>query len=119
MLGRLRTELQNLADPRVAAHSQRFFKTGPGEYGEGDQFIGIRVPVLRRIARKYERLTILQAEDLLQSKIHEHRQVALFILVGRFKRGHDAERKKIYTLYLRNTAYINNWDLVDASAERK
>ena len=117
MLGRLRTALKALADPKVAAHSQRFFKTGPGQYGEGDQFIGIRVPVLRRLARQYKDLPIEQAENLLRSKIHEYRQVALFILVGRYRRGNEAEREVIYTCYLRNTVHINNWDLVDASAE--
>ncbi len=117
MLEGLRNELQNLADPRVAAHSQRFFKTGPGEYGEGDQFIGIRVPVLRRLARKYASLPTPAVERLLRAKIHEHRQTAVFILVGRFKTGTEAERRAIYALYLRHTADINNWDLVDASAE--
>ena len=117
MLARLRRELKTLTDPQVAAHSQRFFKTGPGQYGEGDQFIGIRVPALRRLARRYEDLPIDQAESLLRSKIHEYRQIALFILVGRYRRGNAAERAEIYKRYLRNTAHINNWDLVDASAE--
>ncbi len=117
MLARLFNELQNLSDPSVAAHSQRFFKTGPGQYGEGDLFIGIRVPVLRRLAHKYAPLPIEAVERLLHSKIHEHRQVALFILVGRFKKGSEAERRDIYSFYLRHTANINNWDLVDATAE--
>ncbi len=116
MLQRLRTEMETLADPRVAAQSQRFFKTGPGQYGEGDHFIGIRVPELRRLARKYEALGMEAAERLLQSKTHEHRQVALFILVNQFKRGSETTRQRIYTLYQRNLGHINNWDLVDASA---
>ncbi len=117
MLDRLRRDVKTLADPHVAAHSQRFFKTGPGQYGEGDQFVGIRVPVLRRLARQYGDLPIEQAESLLRSKIHEYRQIALFILVGLYRRGNLAEREEIYKCYLRNTAHINNWDLVDASAE--
>ncbi len=108
--------MKTLADPLVAAQSQRFFKTGPGQYGEGDHFIGIRVPELRRLARKYRALGREQVERLLQSKIHEHRQVALFILVDQFKRGSETTRQRIYTLYQRNLGHINNWDLVDASA---
>ncbi len=108
--------MKTLADPQVAAQSQRFFKTGPGQYGEGDHFIGIRVPVLRRLARKYRALGMEAVESLLQSKTHEHRQVALFILVGQFKRGSETTRQRIYTLYQRNLGHINNWDLVDASA---
>ncbi|MGD9097033.1 MAG: DNA alkylation repair protein [Desulfobacterales bacterium] len=117
MLAQLGSELKALADPQVAAHSQRFFKTGPGQYGEGDQFVGIRVPALRRLARQYEDLPIEQVESLLRSKIHEYRQIALFILVGQYRRGNTTEREKIYKCYLRNTAHINNWDLVDASVE--
>ncbi len=116
MLQRLRTEMQTLADPLVAAQSQRFFKTGPGQYGEGDHFIGIRVPELRRLARKYRALDMEQAESLLRSEIHEHRQVTLFILVEQFKRGNETTRQRIYSLYLRNLGHIDNWDLVDASA---
>ncbi|MDJ0809142.1 MAG: DNA alkylation repair protein [Desulfobacterales bacterium] len=116
MLQRLRTEMETLADPRVAAQSQRFFKTGPGQYGEGDHFIGIRVPGLRRLAREYGALGMEAVERLLQSKTHEHRQVALFILVNQFKRGSETSRQRIYMLYQRNLGHINNWDLVDASA---
>ena len=116
MLQRLRTEMETLADPRVAAQSQRFFKTGPGQYGEGDHFIGIRVPELRRLAREYGALGMEAVERLLQSKTHEHRQVALFILVNQFKRGSETSRQRIYMLYQRNLGHINNWDLVDASA---
>ena len=117
MLARLRNELAALADPQTAEHAQRFFKTGKGEYGEGDQFIGIRVPALRRLARQYRELRLDQIETLLQSKIHEQRQIALFIMVDQFRRGGRSVRSKLYDLYLRNTGHINNWDLVDASAE--
>lgn len=116
MLARLRSALQAMGDPQVAAHAQRFFKTGPGQYGEGDKFLGIRVPVLRRLAREYQTLSLAEVETLLQSEIHEYRQIALFVLVRQFKRGDEALRRDIYTLYLRYTAHINNWDLVDASA---
>ena len=105
-----------LADPLVAVRSQRFFKTGPGEHGEGDQFIGIRVPVLRRLASEYRALGVEKAESLLPSEIHEHRQIALFILVDQFKQGNEISRQRIFRLYLRNLRPINNWDLVDASA---
>ncbi len=116
MLQRLRAEMAALAEPLVAVRSQRFFKTGPGEYGEGDQFIGIRVPELRWLAREYRALGVEKAESLLQSEIHEHRQIALFILVDQFKQGNEITRQRICTLYLRNLRHINNWDLVDASA---
>ena len=117
MLEPLRAQLQMMADPLVAEHSQRFFKTGPGQYGEGDIFLGIRVPVLRRVAREYRELDLDQVEELLQSSLHEHRQIALFILVDQFKRGVRSHRHKVHALYSRNIVHVNNWDLVDPSAE--
>lgn len=113
----IRSELKSLADSTHAAVSRRFFKTGPGEYGEGDIFIGIRVPVLRQLAKKYNQLPCEAASTLLKSPIHEERQLALFILMHLYKKGGELLKEKIYQLYLENTAYINNWDLVDASAE--
>lgn len=107
--------LVGLADPAAAEHSQRFFKTGPGEYGEGDQFRGIRVPVLRTVAARFVQLPLLEAERLLHSPFHEDRLTALLILVRQFGRK-QADHQAIYELYLRNTAFINNWDLVDSSA---
>ena len=109
--------LRKLGNKRKAAISRRFFKTGPGEYGEGDIFIGIRVPELRKLAKEYHDLPIEEIENLLQSQIHEERLLALFILVGVFSKADDAMRKSLYELYLKNTKFINNWDLVDASAE--
>lgn len=107
--------LEELADPAIAAHSQRFFKTGPGEYGEGDKFRGIRVPVLRTVARRFDKVSLHEAERLLHSPFHEDRLTALLILVRQFGRK-QADHQAIYDLYLRNTAHINNWDLVDSSA---
>ncbi len=112
----IRERLRELGDRAIAAHSQRFFKTGPGEYGEGDQFVGVRVPVLRKLAREYKDLPLTAVTKSLRSKIHEERLLALLILIHQFTRGDGALRKKIYELYLANTAFINNWDLVDVSA---
>lgn len=110
--------LRALADKTTAAQQARFFKTGPGEYGEGDVFIGVRVPVLRTLAKEFARLSIQDATRLLQTPIHEQRLMALFILVRLYQRGSEAEQKKIFNIYLKNTRYINNWDLVDASADK-
>jgi 3-methyladenine DNA glycosylase AlkD len=113
----IRAQLTRLADPEIAAISRRFFKTGPGEYGEGDLFRGIRVPVLRRLSRQYASLSPSGAERLLHSPFHEDRLLALLILIKIFKKAEASERKTIYGLYLKSTRFINNWDLVDASAE--
>ena len=109
-------ELQDLADDQIAAHSSRFFKTGPGQYGEGDKFLGIRVPVLRKTARKHRNLDLASAEKLLHSAYHEIRLTALLILVECYKQGDGGVQEDIYELYLKNRRCINNWDLVDVSA---
>lgn len=109
--------LRKIADPEIAEHSQRFFKTGEGQYGEGDKFLGIRVPNVRKVARKFKQLSLDETEQLLHSDLHEERLCALIILVNKAKKEDDKELKKIYDLYLNNTEYINNWDLVDTSAE--
>ena len=116
MVAALRTEVHTLANADIATHSLRFFKTGPGQYGEGDRFLGIRVPELRRLTRKYSALDDAAALGLLRSDWHEERLLALMILVQSHERGDDARREKIHKVYLANTRYINNWDLVDASA---
>jgi len=117
VLDKLRAELKALATPKKAKASSWFFKTGPGQYGEGDQFIGVTVPEQRSIAKKYRDLELADVETLLQSPVHEERLVALFILVLKFKRANNATREKIYNLYLARAAkYVNNWDLVDSSA---
>ena len=112
----IQRELESLADPRHAAILQRFFKTGPGDYGEGDRFRGIRVPVLRKLARKYRHLPRAAAESLLPSTFHEDRLLALLLLIDRYYRGDDAVRGGIHRFYLEHTGWVNNWDLVDASA---
>lgn len=109
-------ELFELADPERASHSQRFFKTSKGEYGAGDVFLGIRVPQIRGVAKRYKAATRQDILDLLRSKYHEVRLAALILLVNLFARANDSERKQIYEAYLANMAYINNWDLVDSSA---
>ncbi|ESA38671.1 dna alkylation repair enzyme [Leptolyngbya sp. Heron Island J] len=108
--------LRDLADPAIAEHSQRFFKTGKGEYGEGDQFLGIRVPVLRKQVRHYQATPLSEVQELLKSPFHEERLLALLLLVRKFSKGDDEEKTTVYQLYLDNTQYINNWDLVDSSA---
>jgi 3-methyladenine DNA glycosylase AlkD len=115
-LAALLAELEAAADPVRAKSSEWFFKTGKGQYGEGDLFIGIKVPVQRKIALRHRDLSEAGIKKLLASKIHEHRFVALEILVARFEAGTPAEQAAVYRFYLTNTARINNWDLVDTSA---
>lgn len=116
MLIQLKADMETLADPEKAAILSRFFKTGKGQYGEGDIFLGVMVPGQRRIAKKYETLSLKDIRKLLSSKIHEHRLVALIILVNQYKKGDEDDRDKIVDFYLRYSKYINNWDLVDLSA---
>jgi len=108
--------LQDLGNPEVAEHSQRFFKTGKGEYGYGDIFLGIRVPVIRLAVKKFQKEPITVAEQLLKSELHEVRLFALLLLVYKFSKSDPDGKKQIYDLYLSNTKYVNNWDLVDSSA---
>jgi 3-methyladenine DNA glycosylase AlkD len=115
---RVQKELRTLGNAAIAEHSSRFFKTGKGEYGEGDRFLGIRVPVLRKQAKAFQYLALKETEQLLHSGYHEERLCALFIMVLKFDRGHDPERRCIYDLYLCNTRYINGWDLADSSAHQ-
>ncbi|RMF08022.1 MAG: DNA alkylation repair protein [Candidatus Neomarinimicrobiota bacterium] len=116
-INRLREQLRDLADPVRAQNLARFFQTGPGQYGEGDRFYGIRVPHLRQVAGRTELPTLDEAEHLLQSPIHEERFVALLLLIRLYRRKNPDLRAQVYRLYLRNTRFINNWDLVDTSAE--
>lgn len=109
--------LRALADPARAAGSLRYFKTGPGEYGEGDRFIGIAVPELRRLSREFSQLPLPELQRLLESPWHEERALALLIMVRQYQRSDAAARRSIYEMYLQNTPRINNWDLVDCSAE--
>ena len=105
-----------LASPEAAKSSARFFKTGPGQYGEGDFFIGVKVPVLRNLARDFRKLPPEEVAILLRSPVHEERLLALLILVLVVAKADDARRKAIYDFYLTNTKHVNNWDLVDGSA---
>ncbi|MCB0421281.1 MAG: DNA alkylation repair protein [Bdellovibrionales bacterium] len=115
----LQKTLKSMADKEIAKHSQRFFKTGKGEYGEGDIFLGIRVPDLRKLAKEYQSLPLAEVERVVASKYHEQRLVGLLILVYQFEKSKtEKERKKIYTTYLKLFPYINNWDLVDTSCHK-
>jgi 3-methyladenine DNA glycosylase AlkD len=116
MLEELRAELREQVDPDKAAFFPKFFKTGPGEYGEGDEFLGLTVPVQRSIAKRYRTLSLSELEQLLLSKWHEERLTALIIMVMQFKRADSQGQKQIYEFYLAHTERINNWDLVDTSA---
>lgn len=118
IIDEIQKELKALSNPGDAAFLQRYFKTGPGQYGEGDVFRGIRVPVLRRLAGKYKGVDLESADLLLHSKYHEDRLLALLILVNRYGAADEAGRAAVYRLYLDRTGLINNWDLVDLSAPR-
>lgn len=112
----IQIKLRRLANKEKAKILQGFFKTGPGQYGEGDIFYGITVPVLRKLAKECGEASVNDALQLLKSEIHEQRMLALFLLIGKYRVGDALVKKKIYDLYLKNTAFINNWDLVDLSA---
>ncbi len=111
-----RKKLHALASPDAAASSARFFKTGPGQYGEDDTFIGVRVPALRKLARECRDLPLTEIAVLLCSPVHEERLLALLVLVLGIGKGDDNHRKVVYDFYLGNTQHVNNWDLVDSSA---
>jgi 3-methyladenine DNA glycosylase AlkD len=112
----IRARLRKLGNKQRAAASQRYFKTGSGEYGEGDIFLGVTVPELRKLAQEHTDLPLAEALPLLQSTIHEERLLALLLLVRAYAKADVHTKKQIYDLYLENTRYINNWDLVDTSA---
>lgn len=114
----IKTQLKSLADPKQAANLQRFFKTGPGQYGEGDRFLGIKVPVLRQLAKQHLDLRLNEAAKLLTTHIHEQRLVALLILTYQFKKAEGVRQEAIYRFYMDHTQWINNWDLVDLSAPK-
>lgn len=111
----LKAELKEAADPNRAKSLARFFKTGKGQYGEGDVFLGITLPVTRAIVKKYKDLEMAEVQALLKSKYHEERMIALLILVNRFKNLPARRQRYIFDFYLKNTKYINNWDLVDVT----
>jgi 3-methyladenine DNA glycosylase AlkD len=112
----VRKRLRELGDPESAVFLQRFFKTGAGQYGEGDRFLGIRVPDIRRIARESRGIPLDQIETLLHDPWHEVRLLGVVLLGDAYKRGSLEERNAIFRIYLANAKRINNWDLVDLSA---
>ena len=116
VLTRIRGDIQKLRNPEKAKILSGFFKTGKGQYGEGDVFLGIPVPEQRKIAKKYSELSFTDIKKLLINRRHEYRLIALLILIFRYRMADEAEKLHIYNLYLNNTSYINNWDLVDLSA---
>lgn len=115
-LDNLRKDLRKFVRPDKAKILMRFFKTGKGEYGEGDGFLGLAVEETRSVAQKYSTLSLDYIRGLLASKIHEERFVAIVILSRQFKKADLEGKKKIYDFYFENIAGINNWDLVDGSA---
>ena len=117
-LSALKQELRKIANPKQAKILQRFFKTGKGEYGEGDIFLGIKVPVQRKVSKMYKDLILNDLEKLLNSKIHEERLVSLFILIEQYENADDTLKKELYEFYLKNAQNVNNWDLVDLSAPK-
>ncbi len=117
MIDEIQSQLVNLSNPEDGLFLQRFFKTGPGQYGEGDLFRGIRVPQLRRLSKAYQDISLEHTKRLLRSVYHEDRLLALLILVRKYARADKAGRAGIYKLYLSHTRFISNWDLIDASAE--
>jgi len=116
MLKQIKEDLEKAGSSEKVKIYSRFFKTGKGQYGEGDVFLGLTVPEQRTIAKKYSDLQLMDLEKLLASKIHEHRLTALLVLVEKYKRSDNKNKKEIIDFYLKNTKHINNWDLVDMSA---
>jgi 3-methyladenine DNA glycosylase AlkD len=118
----LSKKIRKLSNKEIALHSLRFFKTGKGEYGEGDMFLGIRVPVLRELSKEYLDLDEDGLLLLVKSKWHEERLLALFILVLKYQRFFKSknfkEASRIYTIYIKNYKFINNWDLVDTTCHK-
>ena len=118
MIEQIRKELRRHASPAKKDVYERFFKTGKGEYGEGDLFIGITVPETRSVAKKFSGLPLREVKSLMLSPFHEERLCGILILVENFKKGDERKRKKIYEFYMRNSSKVNNWDLVDLSADK-
>jgi hypothetical protein len=112
----LQFELEKLANPDLALFAQRFFRTGPGEYGHGDSFRGIRVPEIRKLVSVFAILPLSETRNLLRFEFHEDRLLALLILVRQFAKGDELVKTRIYELYFKNMEAVNNWDLVDSSA---
>jgi len=116
-LSEVQKQVRQLGDKAIAKHSQRFFKTGRGDYGEGDKFLGIRVPVLRKQAQLYKDVPFEVVSELLYSEYHEERLLSLLILVLQYAKGNAKQQQAIYRFYVKHAKFVNNWDLVDTSAE--
>ncbi len=114
----IRKAILKQKNPKQAVILQRFFKTGKGEYGEGDVFYGIKVPVQRSIAKKFNDLAFEDLKVLISSKVHEERLIAAFILIDQYKSGDEKKKKIVFDFYVKNRKGINNWDLVDLSAPK-
>lgn len=111
-------EIKSLSNPEFATHHLKFFKTGKGEYGEGDLFYGLKVPDVRKISKKYfKSINLSQIDELIKNPYHEVRLTAIVMLVLKYQKASIEEQEKIYNLYLNNVNFINNWDLVDISAQ--
>lgn len=115
--GDVQQALRAAANPEKAAFFPRFFKAGPGQYAEGDMFLGVTVPQQRIIAKRYKNLSLTAIEQLITSAWHEERLTGLLILVGQYSSAAQTDKKAIYEFYMAHTASVNNWDLVDSSAE--
>ena len=118
MLAQIIRNLAQLKNPDRAKNLSWFFKTGKGQYGEGDIFLGISVPEQRKVAKKHVDLSLNDLQELLNSKVHEHRFTALLILVSKYRKAEESLKEEIFYFILKNTENINNWDLVDLSAPR-
>ena len=118
MLKKIKEDLEKAANPEKVNIYQRFFKTGKGEYGEGDIFIGLTVPKQREIAKKYVSLDLNDVKDLLSNKVHEYRLTGFLILVYKFEKADEKEKKNIVEFYLKNIKSANNWDLIDCVADK-
>lgn len=116
MLKSLKADLKKLSSPKKKKASEWFFKTGKGQYGFGDKFIGVTVPEMRLVAKKYQGMALSEILELLSSEIHEERLTAIFLLVSAYQQADYKKKLEIYNSYLHNTDFINNWDLVDSSA---
>lgn len=112
----IKQRLSGQSNPQIAKQLSKFFKTGKGQYAEGDIFIGIRMPVLRKIAKKALTLPLNDIPKLLKSKIHEHRMLALLILIYKYQKADNDLQSKIFKIFIDNRKYVNNWDLVDISS---
>jgi len=118
MINNLKKELARFGNPEKAKILSGFFKTGKGQYGYGDVFLGVKVPETRSVAKKFNSLSLDDLKKLLSGKIHEERLCALMILADKFKQSDSKNKKMIVNFYLKNTKYVNNWDLVDLSADK-